>query len=434
MLQTDAAGNAAWVNANTLSVTYNETDPKIASATTNTVQRWNGTNVVDGTIKDDSTNVAIGTSPVAGNKLTVAGKTQTDSLQTANIKITTGATNGYILQTDAAGNATWVDPTAIAVSSTWTVNGTSQFSNVADNVGIGTNNPTGKLHVKGTTVIDSARIVFQNTGGSILIGQNAGQSDPLTNISNNTFVGNNSGQAMTIGADNVALGQNALQNAGISVENIAIGKQALGNATTIGAGNIAIGSTSGQVNGGSGNIFMGQQAGSNNATGNDNVMIGRLAGTTPIPAPGSRNVFIGLNAGQNEIGSDKLYIHSSANPGPPLVYGDFFTRLFRINGTLNINSSYSLPATAGNNNFILKSDGGGNTSWANINTLVSNSWTTSGNNQYSSNTGNVGVLEQPRRQPSLMWQVQQEPRPFNCQPVQQQAIFCAAMQAVMQAG
>jgi hypothetical protein len=73
------------------------------------------------------------------------------------------------------------------------------------------------------------------------------------------------------------------------------------------------------------------------------------------------------------------------------VYGDFFTKLFRINGTLNINNNYSLPGTAGNNNFVLKSDGGGNTSWANVNTLVNTTWTTSGTNQYSSNTGNVGI-------------------------------------------
>jgi hypothetical protein len=276
-------------------------------------------------------------------------------------------------------------------STSWTVNGTNQYSNVADNVGIGTVTPAGKLHVKGTTVIDSSRIIFQNTGGSVLIGQNAGANDPFNSGSNNTFVGNNAGQAFNSGASNIALGENALQNATLTVENIAIGKQALGNSVTVGAANVAIGSSTGLVNGGASNVFIGQMAGNNNTSGNDNIMIGRSAGTAIPPSTGSRNVFIGLNAGQNEMGSDKLYINSSINPGTPLVYGDFFTKLFRINGTLNINSSYSLPGTAGNTNFVLKSDGGGFTSWVNANTLINSTWATSGINQYSSNTGNVGI-------------------------------------------
>jgi hypothetical protein len=385
VLQTDASGNATWVNANTLAVNYNENDPKIASANSNSVQRWNGTKIVDGSIKDDSTNVGIGASPVAGNKLTVNGKTATTNLQIIN-----GANAGHILQSDASGNATWIDPSTIA-SNSWTVNGSNQYSNVAGNVGIGTNTAVGKLHVKGMLVIDSSRMIFQNTGGSILIGNNAGQSDIFNNTTNNTFIGNSSGAAFTSGAANIALGNGALQNANLAVENIAIGNQALGNATTIGAANIGIGSSSGLVNGGNSNVFIGQTAGSNNALGNDNIMIGRSSGTTITPSTGSRNVFIGLNAGQNEMSSDKLYINSSTNPSSPLVYGDFFTKLFRINGTLNINNNYSLPGTAGNTNFVLKSDGGGSTSWVNANTLVNSTWTTSGTNQYSSNTGNVGV-------------------------------------------
>ncbi|MBK8078816.1 MAG: hypothetical protein IPK25_00115 [Saprospiraceae bacterium] len=76
-------------------------DPKINATTTNRVPRWNGTVLVDGTIRDDDTNVGIGTAPVANQKLTVSGKTTTDNLQ-----MTTGATNGFELQSDVTGNAT----------------------------------------------------------------------------------------------------------------------------------------------------------------------------------------------------------------------------------------------------------------------------------------------------------------------------------------
>jgi hypothetical protein len=391
VLQTDANGNATWVNANTLAVTYNETDPKVGTVSNNKTARWNGSQLVNGLIHDDSTNVGIGTiSP--SQKLEVAGNAKADTVMANKLQMTNGATNGYILQTDANGNATWVNPSTIVTPNSWTVNGSNQYSNVADNVGIGTATPQDKLHVKGNLRLDSSRISFQNTGGSILIGQNAGAADPFTATANNTFIGTNAGQSFINGANNIALGENALQAASLTVENIAIGKQALGNGVMTGAANIAVGTQSGLVNTGISNIFMGQSAGATNSNGNDNIMIGKSTGNTLAPSTGSRNVFIGLNAGTNEMGSDKLIINSSTNTVlPPLVYGDFNTKLFRVNGTFNINNNYSLPGSAGTNNFVLKSDGGGNTSWANVNTLVNSTWTTSGTNQYSSNTGNVGV-------------------------------------------
>jgi hypothetical protein len=49
-------------------------------------------------------NVGIG-NPMPAEKLDVNGKTKT-----TNFQMTNGATNGYLLQTDANGNATWVAP------------------------------------------------------------------------------------------------------------------------------------------------------------------------------------------------------------------------------------------------------------------------------------------------------------------------------------
>ncbi|MCE2928307.1 MAG: hypothetical protein LW817_01595 [Candidatus Caenarcaniphilales bacterium] len=56
---------------------------------------------------DGTGNVGIGTSNPS-SKLDVNGKTTT-----VNFKMTTGATTGYLLQSDATGNATWVNPTSI---------------------------------------------------------------------------------------------------------------------------------------------------------------------------------------------------------------------------------------------------------------------------------------------------------------------------------
>lgn len=53
-------------------------------------------------------NVGIGVDPAAANKLQVNGKTQT-----TNFQMTTGANTNFILRSDAAGNASWVNPNTV---------------------------------------------------------------------------------------------------------------------------------------------------------------------------------------------------------------------------------------------------------------------------------------------------------------------------------
>jgi hypothetical protein len=89
LLQTNATGVLSWVNASSLAIT--ETDPQVSSTANNAVPKWNGTALVDGIISDNGTTVSI------------AGNTSTTTLQMTN-----GATANYILQSDAAGNASWV--------------------------------------------------------------------------------------------------------------------------------------------------------------------------------------------------------------------------------------------------------------------------------------------------------------------------------------
>jgi hypothetical protein len=101
ILQTNGAGATSWADPTTLAIT--ETDPQVSSTTTNVVPKWNGTTLIDGVMVDNGTNVGIGVTPSAGNKLEVNGKTKT-----TNFQMTTGATANYILQSDAAGNASWV--------------------------------------------------------------------------------------------------------------------------------------------------------------------------------------------------------------------------------------------------------------------------------------------------------------------------------------
>ncbi|MBK6365474.1 MAG: hypothetical protein IPF52_19140 [Saprospiraceae bacterium] len=96
-----------------------ELDPEINATTTDVIPRWNGSALVDGTIQDNATNVGIGTAPVANQKLTVNGKTTTTNLQ-----MTTGANNGFVLQSDVSGNANWVNSNTLTVNNLYNTNGT----------------------------------------------------------------------------------------------------------------------------------------------------------------------------------------------------------------------------------------------------------------------------------------------------------------------
>ena len=92
ILQTNGSGVMTWVSPSSLSIT--ETDPQVSSATNNTIPKWNGTTLVDGIVTDSGTTVSI------------AGTTST-----TNFQMTAGATANHILQSNATGNATWVNPT-----------------------------------------------------------------------------------------------------------------------------------------------------------------------------------------------------------------------------------------------------------------------------------------------------------------------------------
>ena len=252
VLQSDASGNGTWVNPTTLPIT--ESDPQVSSATANTIPKWNGTALVDGIIRDDATNIGVGTAPVAGNKLTVNGKTATTNLQMTN-----GATANYVLQSDASGNGTWVNPTTLSVTETdpqvssattnripkW--NGTTLTDGLitdnGTNVGIGTTTPADKLHIVGNARVDAGRIDFRNTGSSVFVGEDAGMNDDL-NSNYNTFIGAFAGTSNTTGGGNVAVGGGALENQTSGYSNVAIGRSSFIN-NVAGGDNVGLGTESG---------------------------------------------------------------------------------------------------------------------------------------------------------------------------------------------
>ena len=161
----------------------------------------------------------------------------------------------------------------------------------------------------------------KGTGGSIFIGDNAGENDDLSNNHNIGF-GTDVLKATTVGHNNVAIGQRALKTNRNGYENIAIGIESLhdnisGNfnigigpltlyGNTSGNKNIAIGDLSMHHNStGNNNIALGEQSLYANTDGFSNIAVGTqslLSNTT-----GKHNVALGYSTLANNIfGNDNI--------------------------------------------------------------------------------------------------------------------------------
>jgi hypothetical protein len=99
-------------------------------------------NGVEAMIIDTLGNVGIGTS-TPSYLLDVA-----DTAQMLGFKMPAGATDGYVLTSDASGAGTWQP--AAGGGGAWTVSGGNLYSALPGSVGIGTSNPAAKLDVQGT--------------------------------------------------------------------------------------------------------------------------------------------------------------------------------------------------------------------------------------------------------------------------------------------
>lgn len=223
--------------------------------------------------------------------------------------------------------------------------------------------------------LEKGRIEPVNTGGSVFLGEGAGENDQLSDNQNvfvgfqsghlnttgafNSFVGYQSGYSNTTGITNSFQGYKSGYSNTTGASNAFLGYLS-GFSNSTGLGNAFFGTTSGYANStggsntfignvagnanttGQSNTFLGNGSGNSNTTGSYNTFLGALSGL--FNEEGDRNVFIGHQAGYNETGSNKLYIENS-NSDSPLIYGEFDNDLVTINGKLNISDTLNVTGT-----------------------------------------------------------------------------------------
>ncbi len=141
------------------------------------------------------------------------------------------------------------------------------------------------------------------TDGNTIVGNGAGSAGTF-----NSFFGCLAGEKNS-GSDNTIIGARAGQFISGNF-NIGLGTRALG-----------------QYHSGDFNIGIGFGAFGWGDEGSHNIAIGNHAGCYF----GSNNIFIGNQAGNEEWGSNKLYIENSNNLITPLIFGDFESRQVSIN-------------------------------------------------------------------------------------------------------
>ena len=259
--------------------------------------------------------------------LTVVDPTQDNTVTIPNTTDTLVAKN----TTDTLTNKTLTSP---VLGGTISVSGNLiPSANTTYDLGSSTNR-FNDIYLAGSTVDIGGTKLSKDTNGDITIKDGSDNLKRIEsiNIKDDTTL------------ENVGLGDNTLNNVTSATRGVALGRYALWQLTEgsyntgVGAGALYSTTT------GYSNTGIGVGALDQNVTGNENTALGVDAGDT---VTGSRNIFIGHNAGKGQTSiSDKLYIDNT-DTSTPLIYGDFATNEVTINGDLEVSSTGAVVMPVG---------------------------------------------------------------------------------------
>ena len=399
VLQSDAAGYAAWVNPTTFS--------SVASSTLNYVPKWNGTALEDGVIFDDGTKIGIGTTTIAAQSRMALGAVDDNEGEGGQLQFNSASTKSVAYHLD-----TYDDAFRIMSGTNTGATDLRMYLSSAGNLGIGTGSPTGKLEVNGKTVTTNFQMTNGATNGYFL------QSDASGNGSwvNSTSL---SGASSLTSNYLPTWNGSSFSNSDLYYNN---NRTSLGTTTT-------------QFGGGLN--YSKLTLGSNGSASSDlNIVLAENTNYAPYMNWGkARGTLTAMTSVQN--GDQLLYLNANGHDGTTFrssasikveVDGtpttnsipsrtSFFTtqvgssssnERMRIDNLGNVGIGTSSPSerlevagktkttnfqmtNAATNGYVLQSDASGNAIWVNPTTFGTSNWTTSGTNQYNTLSGNVGI-------------------------------------------
>jgi trimeric autotransporter adhesin len=249
---------------------------------------------------------------------------------------TTGGTNTAVGAAALALNNTGFSNVAIGVAALQKNTDRSNLVAIGDsalyNNGIGA---IDSLQATANTAVGSKALYANNTGElNTAVGFEVLKNNTTGN--ENTAVGYNALFSNVSGYGNTAMGWNSMKSVNSGYLNSAFGYRALRDNN--GSENVAIGFDALQLNtSGSNNTAVGTGAIGSTSDGSNNTALGYRAG---LLNTGSANVFLGYKAGQNEGGSNKLYIsNSQTDSANTLIYGEFDNKIVSIGGKLGIGTT-----------------------------------------------------------------------------------------------
>ena len=209
--------------------------------------------------------------------------------------------NGHILQTDAAGNASWVDPNVIIpVAIDWTLNGTHMYNANTGNIGIGTTSPTSKLNI-----VTSAGSPLLELEGSGLGGGGL----------HFTYKNNTEGYEIR-GDDQGGINLEATGNHKISFETNSYERMRI-----TGLGNVGIGTTApGKISGSSKYFTLSRGDGAGGPSTNDNVSLELHGGSSSPLGVQSKIEFIARSTNGFDINTGRIELtNTSGNTGKGIM-------------------------------------------------------------------------------------------------------------------
>jgi len=295
----------------------------------------------------------------------------------SNLRIPTGAVNGYVLTSNGVGIATWQaggggGGITGATGSTGQTGATGNTGATGSNGGNGATGSAGATGQTGATGIgvtgatgEQGATGATGGGGSIdtanfwNINGNAG-TDPNVN-----FIGTTDNVDLhfrvfdywygkfDIDSDIVSIGRNAA-NGNIGFNVIGIGAVSAENNT----GGTVIGIGDGAAGSNSGNAILG--IGSGAAQGNTGNVVIAIGSTSATNNSGSRVIAIGQGAAANNTDSNTLFINLSNGAGnseTSIIYANQDSNKVKINAALQVNDGTQ------SNGYVLTSDANGLASW-----------------------------------------------------------------------